>query len=80
MIIHMNSHIIRSNAKHGENNPPVSIRKTKHGPVVDRCHSVLIKGPSAVVYDQNKPLSCGARVWIDTGSSEIETRLMEVPV
>ena len=31
-----------------------------------------IKGPSKVVYSPNKPLSCGARVWIET-EAEIET-------
>jgi hypothetical protein len=29
-------------------------------------HRVAIHGPSEVVYSPDKPLSCGARVWIET--------------
>ena len=34
-------------------------------------YEVSIKGPSKVVYSPDKPLSCGARVWIET-ESEVE--------
>jgi len=29
---------------------------------------VLIHGPSRVVYSPDKPLSCGAKVWVETES------------
>ena len=29
-------------------------------------HEVVIKGDSKVVYSPDKPLSCGAKVWIET--------------
>jgi len=29
-------------------------------------HRVTINGPAEVVYSPDKPLSCGARVWIET--------------
>jgi len=29
-------------------------------------HEVEIKGPSKVIYSPNKPLSCGAKVWVET--------------
>ena len=29
-------------------------------------HEVKIEGPSKVVYSPDKPLPCGARVWIET--------------
>jgi hypothetical protein len=29
-------------------------------------HEVAIKGESKVIYSPDKPLSCGARVWIET--------------
>ena len=32
----------------------------------DYGHKVEILGPSKVVYSPDKPLSCGARVWIET--------------
>jgi hypothetical protein len=34
-------------------------------------HEVDIKGPSKLVYSPDKPLSCGARVWLET-ESEVE--------
>lgn len=32
----------------------------------DYAHEVEIPGPSKVVYSPDKPLSCGATVWIET--------------
>jgi len=34
----------------------------------DYGHEVEIDGPCKVVYRPNKPLSCGAKVWIETKS------------
>ena len=34
-------------------------------------NSVEILGPSKIVYSPDKPLSCGARVWIETTSEVI---------
>lgn len=63
--IHINQHRIRANAKHGTNEPVVTIKAGKSNTY---CHSVEILGPSRVVYRPCKPLSCGARVWIETDS------------
>jgi hypothetical protein len=30
------------------------------------CHQIEIRGPSTVVYRPDKPMSCGAKVWIET--------------
>ena len=35
------------------------------------CNSVEITGPSRVVYSPDKPLSCGAKVWVETESEVI---------
>ena len=40
----------------------------------DYAHSVDISGPCRVVYSPDKPLSCGAKVWIET---ESEVKVME---
>ena len=61
--IHVNQHKIRSNKKHGTNEPVITI---KHGSTNTYCHAVDILGPSKVIYNPDKPLSCGARVWIET--------------
>jgi len=40
------------------------------------CHELKITGPSKVIYSPDKPLSCGAKVWIET-ESEIIPLLMK---
>ena len=62
-IIHVNQHIIRANAKNNECNPTLTIKQGKKNTYA---YSVVIEGPSEVIYSPNKPLSCGARVWIET--------------
>jgi hypothetical protein len=37
-----------------------------------KCNRVTIHGPSTVVYSPDKPLSCGAKVWVET-HAEVET-------
>lgn len=67
-IIHVNQHIIRSNKKTGTREPCLTIKTYKtnvyaHEAVIldDRGEEV-----AKVVYDPDKPLSCGARCWIET--------------
>ncbi len=65
--IHVNQHVIRSNKKHGKDDPVITI---KQGSKNTYCHEVQINGPSKMIYGGNdKPiLSCGARVVIETES------------
>jgi len=35
------------------------------------CSEIVIYGQCAVVYRPDKPLSCGARVWIETNGAVI---------
>lgn len=62
--IHVNQHNIRHNAKHPEDHKPVLTVKTYKENI--KCDRVFIDGPSEVVYQPDKPLSCGAKVWIET--------------
>ena len=62
-IIHVNQHIIKRNAKNGTHEPVLTV---KQGRKNTYAHSVEILGPSRVVYSPDKPLNCGARVWIET--------------
>jgi hypothetical protein len=62
-IIHVNQHQIRHNAKHGTKDPVLTVKTYKSNTYASE---VLIKGDSKVVYSPDKPLSCGARVWIET--------------
>jgi hypothetical protein len=61
--IHVNQHRVRANAKHGTADPVLTV---KRGSTNTYCHAVAINGPSRVVYSPERPLSCGARVWIET--------------
>lgn len=66
-IIHVNQHNIKANAKGGK----VSVltvkdyktnRKVNKAEVIDENGKVV----TTVVYSPDKPLSCGAKVWIET--------------
>ena len=67
-IIHINQHIIKRNAKTGERKPVITCKTYKDN---DYGHEVNIDGPCKIVYSPDKPLSCGAKVWIETESKVI---------
>ena len=63
--IHINQHVIKRNAKTGEREPVITCKtykENKYG------HEVEIKGNCKIIYSPDKPLSCGAKVWIETDS------------
>jgi hypothetical protein len=62
-IIHVNQHVIKDNRKNKTNNPVLTVKTYKENRYA---HEVEIDGPSKVVYSPDKPLSCGAHVWIET--------------
>jgi len=62
-IIHVNQHAIRRNAKNSANEPVITIKTHRSNTYA---HEVLIDGPCRIVYSADKPLACGARVWIET--------------
>ena len=75
-IIHVNMHKIRSNTKHGTDEPVLTVKTYK-----ENCyaHEAVIKTKEGVelarvVYSPHKPLSCGARVWIEleTDSADVD--------
>jgi len=74
--IHVNSNTIKSNAKHGTNKPALTIRNGQK--VETYAHEVIIEGASRVVYRPDKPLSCGAKVWIETEANVIPILLDDV--
>lgn len=67
-LVHVNQHIIRSNSKTGEREPVLTVKTYKDNRYA---HRVRIAGPCTVVYQPDSPLSCGAKVWIET-ESEVE--------
>lgn len=72
-IIHVNQHEIRRNRKEGLCNPVLTVKTYKSN---DYAHEAIIKDAQGnevarVVYRPDKPLSCGAHVWIET-QNEVE--------
>ena len=68
--IHVNQHVIKANAKNGENNPIFTV---KQGGKNTYAFNVKVKGEMELVYSPDKPLSCGAKVWIETrGDIELD--------
>lgn len=67
-IVHVNQHNIKSNATKGTNKKVLTVKKGKTNTYGNQ---VVIQGQDGkeaarVVYSPDKPLSCGARVWIET--------------
>ena len=72
--IHVNQHVIKANAKNGENNPIFTI---KQGGSNTYAFNVKVKGEMELVYSPDKPLSCGAKVWIETkGNIEVDGKIL----
>jgi hypothetical protein len=76
-IIHVNQHKIKKNTKHGTDEPVLTCKTYKenlyaHEAVLRTKEGVEI---ARVIYSPHKPLSCGARVWIevDTDNVDLET-------
>lgn len=64
-IIHVNQHAIKRNAKvPAEQAEPVITVKTYKENVYG--YTAELQGPCQVIYRPRKPLSCGAKVWIET--------------
>lgn len=61
--IHVNQKNLRANRKDGGHRPLITIQ-TSDGPRY--ADHVDIKGVSALVSRPDKPLACGARIWIET--------------
>ena len=62
-VVHVNQHIIKRNSKTGERNPVLTVKTYRSNKYASE---VLITGDSKIIYRPNKPLSCGAKVWIET--------------
>jgi hypothetical protein len=80
-IIHVNQNVIRRNTKHETDEPCLTVKTYKENKYA---HEAIIKTKDGVelgrvVYRPHKPLSCGARVWIemDTDTTDVELIVRE---
>lgn len=74
-ILHVAQCAIASNRKHGTNEPPIILRDYRGA---ERAHEVELVVDGEVlgrfVYRPDKPLSCGARLWMETSNDRLELR------
>lgn len=67
-IIHVNQHIIKNNVKNNACQPVLTIKKGKNNTYAHEAHILDKDGNivAKVVYSPDNPLSCGARVWVES--------------
>lgn len=67
-IIHVNQHVIKANRKSGGTDPVLTVKTYKDNRYAHEAHIKDVEGNvvAKVVYSPDKPLSCGAHVWIET--------------
>jgi hypothetical protein len=78
-ILHVAQCVIASNRKNGTNEPAIIVRNYKGA---KRAHEVeLVHDGNVVgrfVYRPHDPLPCGARLWFESNSEELELRTLVV--
>jgi len=67
-VIHVNQHVIRRNLKTGDREPVLTCKTYKSNDYAHEAEILDKEGnPVAkIIYSPDKPLGCGARVWIET--------------
>ena len=73
--IYVDKHVIQRNRKHGTNDPPISVRTYKG---VTKAYGVDL-GDWFIGYYPDKPLSCGATVYLQ-GKHEDIVGIIDVPL
>ena len=69
-IIHVNQHVIKSNRKEDKRDPVLTVKTYKTNDYASNVAILDAEGNvvARVVYSPDKPLSCGAHVWIETNN------------
>jgi hypothetical protein len=68
-IIHIHQARIRGNIKSKVKLPPIILRTYKG---VQYANSIKVNGPVEFIYSPDKPLKCGARLYCQCDSNDIE--------
>lgn len=61
--LHVDRRVIASDRKNGTHEPALTIQTSKGSIKATR---LTVHGPSSFIYRPDKPLSCGARAWLET--------------
>lgn len=67
-IIHVNQHNIKHNKKSTDKKPVLTVKNYKENKYADSV-SIVVPGigeVAKIVYEPDKPLSCGATCWIES--------------
>ena len=77
-IIHVNQRVIRRNTEHKTFEPVLTVKTYKEN---NYAHEAIIMTKEGVelarvVYSPHKPLSCGARVWVETDTENTDVELV----
>jgi hypothetical protein len=77
-IIHVNQHVLKRNTKNKTDDPVLTIKTYKEN---NYAHEAIIRDKNGneiarVIYRPHKPLSCGARCWIETDTELSEVELI----
>ena len=67
-VIHVNQHIIKANRKTGGRTPPLTMKSYNKN---IKATEIALDGKARVIYSPDKPLPCGAVVWIETDDDAI---------
>lgn len=67
-IVHVNRAVIAANNKTGRDDPAITVRTYKG---TSRHKRVRINGPATFVQSMDKPLSCGAKVWVECDFKDV---------
>jgi hypothetical protein len=75
-VIHVNQHVIKANRKSGASDPVLTVKTYKDNQYAHEAIILDAGGAVAakVIYSPDKPLSCGAHVWIET-DNEVQTKV-----
>ena len=63
--LHVDRRVMAQNKKSGKSAPALTIQSSS-GPV--KARYAVVHGPSVFIQRDERPLSCGARAWIETHS------------
>jgi len=70
--VSINSHVIRSNAVHGTDEPPIRVACSRLDPKPTYARELKIVGPARLVYDpRERIMRCGARLVLECADVEI---------
>lgn len=78
--IHVNQHVIKKNTKEGTRDPVITVKHGKTNSYTN-CARILDRNGdivAQVIYSPDKPLSCGATVWVELLHPDCKVQFQEV--